>query len=281
MDRRAPFRSDEPVELLLARPEACAAAYGRTARGRERDPHVNRTMFAREEGRRGAAAASISRRRCEGDGAGRYRHENLTRHVGAGNFGGQGRGTPTSHAQEWGRIPPEAAARLNRARRRAAHIRSVHAMPLLESAADAGRRVHASSDTAISSHGLSLRAIDGLGTNLHLQRSTLLWGFGADGAGDDEGRLRQAIAQGFASILWRCEPALPGDSRRRPAMAWHGEFGLPALIEGAGRDRRPYRACHGTPALLGEALRGRPAAAGRHHAQYGVPSATACFCRGP
>lgn len=177
------FAGDEPVETLLERagrmplPPYIA---GRRAAD-ERDRADYQTMFAREEGAVAAPTAALhfTPALMAALAAAGVGHETLTLHVGAGTFlpvKADDTGGHVMHA-EWGRIAPEAAARLNAARAAGGRIIAVGttSLRLLESAADeAGRIRPFAGDTAIFiTPGYAFRAVDGLVTNFHLPRSTL------------------------------------------------------------------------------------------------------------
>jgi S-adenosylmethionine:tRNA ribosyltransferase-isomerase len=106
-------------------------------------------------------------------------HETLTLHVGAGTFLPVKADDTAEHRMhsEWGRVDATTAERLNAVRARGGRIIPVGttSLRLLESAADAGRRIHAfEGDTAIFiTPGSRFKAADGLLTNFHLPRSTL------------------------------------------------------------------------------------------------------------
>jgi S-adenosylmethionine:tRNA ribosyltransferase-isomerase len=177
------FAGDEPVELLLERagrmPLPPYIAGKREADARDRDDY--QTMFAREKGAVAAPTAALHftpalMAALAEAGIG---HETLTLHVGAGTFLPVKADDTDDHVMhaEWGRIAPEAAARLNAARAAGGRIVAVGttSLRLLESAADEGGRVQAfEGDTAIFiTPGYAFRAVDGLLTNFHLPRSTL------------------------------------------------------------------------------------------------------------
>ncbi len=116
------FDGDEPVELLLERagrmPLPPYIAGRRAADARDRDDY--QTMFAREEGAVAAPTAALHftpglMAALAEAGIG---HETLTLHVGAGTFLPVKADDTDDHVMhaEWGRIAPEAAARLNAAR---------------------------------------------------------------------------------------------------------------------------------------------------------------------
>ena len=79
---------------------------------------------------------------------------------------------------EWGRIEPETAARLNAVRKAGGRIIAVGttSLRLLESAADAAGVIQPfAGDTSIFiTPGYAFRAVDGLMTNFHLPKSTLM-----------------------------------------------------------------------------------------------------------
>ncbi|MEA3012943.1 MAG: S-adenosylmethionine:tRNA ribosyltransferase-isomerase [Sphingomonadales bacterium] len=177
------FAGEEPVELLLERagrmPLPPYIAGRREADARDREDY--QTMFARADGAVAAPTAALHftpdlMAALTEAGVG---HETLTLHVGAGTFLPVKADDTTDHVMhaEWGRIAPEAAARLNQARAAGGRIIAVGttSLRLLESAADEGGRVRAfEGDTAIFiTPGYRFRAVDGLLTNFHLPRSTL------------------------------------------------------------------------------------------------------------
>ena len=151
----------------------------RDADARDRDDY--QTMFAREEGAVAAPTAALHftpalMAALAEAGIG---HETLTLHVGAGTFlpvKAEDTDDHVMHA-EWGRIAPDAAARLNAARAAGGRIIAVGttSLRLLESAADEDGRIRPfEGDTAIFiTPGYRFRAVDGLLTNFHLPRSTL------------------------------------------------------------------------------------------------------------
>ncbi len=104
----------------------------------------------------------------------------VTLHVGAGTFLPVKVEDVTTHRMhaEWGEIPPATAAEINATRAEGGRIIPVGttALRLLESAADAqGRLAPWAGDTDIFIYpGYRFRITDGLVTNFHLPRSTLL-----------------------------------------------------------------------------------------------------------
>jgi S-adenosylmethionine:tRNA ribosyltransferase-isomerase len=177
------FAGDEPAELLLERagtmPLPPYIASKRPADERDRADY--QTMFAAEPGAVAAPTASLHftprlMAAIEAAGVG---HVTLTLHVGAGTFLPVKADDTDDHVMhsEWGRIEPDAADRLNAARRGGGRIVAVGttSLRLLESAADEDRVIRPfAGDTAIFiTPGYRFRAIDGLLTNFHLPRSTL------------------------------------------------------------------------------------------------------------
>ena len=177
------FAGEEPVEALLERsgrmPLPPYIAGRRAADGRDRADY--QTMFARREGAVAAPTAALhfTPALMAALAAAGIGHELLTLHVGAGTFLPVKAADTEDHVMhaEWGRIAPEAAARLNAARAAGGRIIPVGttSLRLLESAAEEAGRIDAfEGDTAIFiTPGYRFRAVDGLVTNFHLPRSTL------------------------------------------------------------------------------------------------------------
>ncbi|QWC55713.1 tRNA preQ1(34) S-adenosylmethionine ribosyltransferase-isomerase QueA [Erythrobacter sp. 3-20A1M] len=178
------FEGDEPVEVLLDRagrvPLPPYIAGKRPADARDREDY--QTIFAREEGAVAAPTAALHFTdrlldRLDARGIGR---ETLTLHVGAGTFLPVKAEDTDDHAMhaEWGRIEPETAARLNAARSAGGRLIAVGttSLRLLESAADDSGTIQPfAGDTAIFiTPGYAFRAVDGLMTNFHLPKSTLM-----------------------------------------------------------------------------------------------------------
>src|SRR4051812_19068035 len=169
------FNGEEPVELLLQRvgrmPLPPYIASRREAD--ELDEADYQTMFAREEGAVAAPTAALhfTPRLMDALAEAGILHETLTLHVGAGTFLPVRARDTADHVMhsEWGRISPEAAARLNRVRGEGGRIIAVGttSLRLLESAADAHGAIRPfDGDTAIFiTPGYRFRAIDGLVTN--------------------------------------------------------------------------------------------------------------------
>ncbi|MBY8335989.1 tRNA preQ1(34) S-adenosylmethionine ribosyltransferase-isomerase QueA [Alteriqipengyuania sp. NZ-12B] len=178
------FAGDEPVEELLARAGAMPLppyiAQRRAAD--ERDAQDYQTLFADKAGAVAAPTAALhfTPELVERlDAAGIVR-ETLTLHVGAGTFLPV-KADDTAHHKmhaEWGEITAEAAARLNAARAEGRRVIAVGttSLRLLESAADQNHTIQPfAGDTDIFiTPGYKFRAVDGLMTNFHLPKSTLM-----------------------------------------------------------------------------------------------------------
>ena len=108
------------------------------------------------------------------------RFAHVTLHVGAGTFLPVKVEDVTTHRMhaEWGEVTPDAAAAINAARAEGRRVIAVGttALRLIESAADAKGIVHPwAGDTDIFIYpGYRFRVTDGLMTNFHLPKSTLL-----------------------------------------------------------------------------------------------------------
>ena len=128
----------------------------------------------------------------------------LTLHVGPGTFMPVRGDNVRDHEMEgeWGEISPEAARRINAARKAGGRIIAVGTttVRLLESAVDDRGVVHAfRGDTSLFiTPGHRFRAIDALITNFHLPRSTLFMLVCAFlGTGIMKGAYEDAIARGY------------------------------------------------------------------------------------
>jgi len=178
------FEGDEPVEVLLDRagtmplPPYIASKRGVDAQDRE----DYQTIFAREDGAVAAPTASLhfTPRLLDAIDAAGIGRAVLTLHVGAGTFlpvKAEDTDDHRMHA-EFGRISEATAARLNAARAAGGRIIAVGTtvLRLLESAVDEAGVIHPfAGDTDIFiTPGYRFRTIDGLMTNFHLPRSTLM-----------------------------------------------------------------------------------------------------------
>ena len=178
------FEGEEPVEVLLERagrmPLPPYIAGKRDTDAQDREDY--QTMFAREDGAVAAPTAALhftGRLIAALDEAGIGR-ETLTLHVGAGTFlpvKAEDTDDHRMHA-EFGTITAQTAERLNAARAAGGRLIAVGttSLRLLESAADECGAIHPfSADTDIFiTPGYRFRAVDGLMTNFHLPKSTLM-----------------------------------------------------------------------------------------------------------
>jgi len=177
------FHGDEPVEVLLERagrmPLPPYIAGKRPTD--EADKRDYQTMFAQKDGAVAAPTAALhfTPELIAGLEAAGIAREFLTLHVGAGTFLPVKADDTTDHQMhaEWGTISPEAAERLNAARRAGGRVIAVGttSLRLLESATGEDGVIQPfSGDTSIFiTPGYRFRAIDGLMTNFHLPKSTL------------------------------------------------------------------------------------------------------------
>ena len=178
------FEGEEPVEVLLDRagtmplPPYIASKRGVDAQ----DLEDYQTMFAREEGAVAAPTASLhfTPRLVEALDAAGIGRAMLTLHVGAGTFLPVKADDTDDHQMhaEFGRITAETADQLNAARAAGGRIIAVGttSLRLLESALDEKGIIQPfAGDTAIFiTPGYRLKAVDGLMTNFHLPKSTLM-----------------------------------------------------------------------------------------------------------
>ena len=178
------FEGQEPVEVLLERagrmPLPPYIAGKRDTDDQDRLDY--QTMFAAEDGAVAAPTAALHFTpeliaALDAAGIGR---ETLTLHVGAGTFLPVKADDTADHAMhsEWGRVDRDVADRLNAARKAGGRLIAVGttSLRLLESATgDDGMIGEFSGDTDIFiTPGYQFRAVDGLMTNFHLPKSTLV-----------------------------------------------------------------------------------------------------------
>jgi S-adenosylmethionine:tRNA ribosyltransferase-isomerase len=178
------FAGEEPVEVLLERagtmPLPPYIAARRAVDAQDRTDY--QTIFAREDGAVAAPTAALhfTQRLVDAIDAAGIGRAMVTLHVGAGTFLPVKAEDTEDHRMhaEFGRISPETAEQLNAARAAGGRIIAVGTtvLRLLESAADESGTIHPfAGDTAIFiTPGYTFRAIDGLMTNFHLPRSTLM-----------------------------------------------------------------------------------------------------------
>lgn len=178
------FEGDEPVEVLLDRagtmplPPYIALKRGVDAQ----DIEDYQTMFAAEDGAVAAPTASLhfTTKLVAALDRRAVKREMLTLHVGAGTFLPVKAEDTDDHDMhsEFGRINAGTAARINEARAKGGRVIAVGttALRLLESAAgEDGRLREFAGDTDIFiTPGYDFRIVDGLMTNFHLPKSTLM-----------------------------------------------------------------------------------------------------------
>ncbi|MEP3051286.1 MAG: tRNA preQ1(34) S-adenosylmethionine ribosyltransferase-isomerase QueA [Erythrobacter sp.] len=178
------FEGAEPVELLLERAGRMPLPpYIAGKRGVDQQDLVDyQTMFAAEDGAVAAPTASLhfTPELVDAIDAAGIGRETLTLHVGAGTFlpvKVEDTDDHTMHS-EFGRIEPQVAARLNAARAAGGRIIAVGttSLRLLESAArpDGIIEPFAGDTDIFITPGYKFRAVDGLMTNFHLPKSTLM-----------------------------------------------------------------------------------------------------------
>lgn len=178
------FEGDEPVEVLLDRagtmPLPPYIAGKRPTDERDREDY--QTLFAREEGAVAAPTAALhfTLRLIEALDVAGIGREMLTLHVGAGTFLPVKANDTDDHRMhsEWGRIEADVAERINAARAGGGRVIAVGttSLRLLESATGEDGIIRPfSGDTDIFiTPGYRFRAVDGLMTNFHLPKSTLI-----------------------------------------------------------------------------------------------------------
>ena len=178
------FEGDEAVEVLLDRagtmPLPPYIAGKREIDAQDLEDY--QTMFAERDGAVAAPTASLhfTQRLVDAIDAAGIGREMLTLHVGAGTFLPVKADDTDDHQMhsEWGRISPEVAERLNSVRKAGGRIIAVGttSLRLLESAArDDGTIAPFEGDTDIFiTPGYRFKGVDGLMTNFHLPKSTLM-----------------------------------------------------------------------------------------------------------
>ncbi len=178
------FEGDEPVEVLLERagrmPLPPYIAHKRETDAQDREDY--QTMFAQKDGAVAAPTAALhftDRLITALDDAGIGR-ETLTLHVGAGTFLPVKADDTDDHNMhsEFGTIDAVTADRLNAVRAAGGRLIAVGttSLRLLESATGIDGVIRPfSADTSIFiTPGYTFRAVDGLMTNFHLPKSTLM-----------------------------------------------------------------------------------------------------------
>ncbi|AWW74653.1 tRNA preQ1(34) S-adenosylmethionine ribosyltransferase-isomerase QueA [Erythrobacter sp. KY5] len=178
------FEGAEPVEVLLDRAGTMPLPpYIAQRRGvDDQDQRDYQTMFAAEDGAVAAPTASLhftTKLVSALDNAG-IKREMLTLHVGAGTFLPVKADDTEDHKMhsEFGRINAGTASRINAARAAGGRVIAVGttSLRLLESAAgeDGKLREFAGDTDIFITPGYKFRVVDGLMTNFHLPKSTLM-----------------------------------------------------------------------------------------------------------
>ena len=178
------FLGEEPVEALLERVGATPLPpYIASQRAiDERDKADYQTMFAQKDGAVAAPTASLhfTPDLIKQLDAAHIERATVTLHVGAGTFLPVKVEDTQHHVMhsEWGSIDAQAAATITRAKESGGRVMAVGttSLRLLESAADASGRISEwAGDTDIFiTPGYDFRIVDGLMTNFHLPKSTLM-----------------------------------------------------------------------------------------------------------
>ncbi|MEM7700899.1 MAG: tRNA preQ1(34) S-adenosylmethionine ribosyltransferase-isomerase QueA [Pseudomonadota bacterium] len=177
------FEGEEAVEVLLDRAGTMPLPpYIAQKRGiDERDATDYQTMFAAKDGAVAAPTASLhfTDRLIEAIDARGIHRETLTLHVGAGTFLPVKADDTDDHQMhaEIGHIDTATAERLNAVRAQGGRVIAVGTtvLRLLESAAQEDGIGPFSGETSIFiTPGYQFRAVDGLMTNFHLPKSTLM-----------------------------------------------------------------------------------------------------------
>ena len=178
------FEGDEPVEVLLDRAGTMPLPpyiAGKRATD-EQDREDYQTMFAREDGAVAAPTAALhfTDSLMQGLSERGIATETLTLHVGAGTFLPVKADETDNHQMhaEFGRVEQDVCDRLNAARERGNRVIAVGttSLRLLESATGEDKVIRSfAGDTDIFiTPGYEFRAVDGLMTNFHLPKSTLM-----------------------------------------------------------------------------------------------------------
>ena len=178
------FLGEEPVGALLERVGATPLPpYIASQRAiDERDKADYQTMFAQKDGAVAAPTASLhfTPDLIERLDTARIERATVTLHVGAGTFLPVKVEDTQHHVMhsEWGSIDAQAAATIARTKEAGGRVIAVGttSLRLLESAADASGRISEwAGDTDIFiTPGYDFRIVDGLMTNFHLPKSTLM-----------------------------------------------------------------------------------------------------------
>lgn len=176
-----PSPPGSPAELLAASGQVPLPPYIRKGRADSTDRERYQTVYARADGSVAAPTAGLhftpavfDRLRARGiDWA------SVTLHVGLGTFEPMKTSDPTHHRMhaEWGEVPAATVETINSCKARGGRVIAVGttATRALESAARGGELAPWTGETDIFIHPpYRFRVLDGLVTNFHLPRTTLL-----------------------------------------------------------------------------------------------------------
>jgi S-adenosylmethionine:tRNA ribosyltransferase-isomerase len=178
----APDPPGEPGELLARFGQVPLPPYIRKGRAKAEDAERYQTVFAEKLGSVAAPTAGLhfTPELLDRLKSKRIESTRVTLHVGLGTFAPIKSDDPTKHAihREWCEAPAETGEAIRNCRDRGGRVIAVGttAVRTLETAADAEGRVHPfQGETSLYIHPpYAFRAINGLITNFHLPRTTLL-----------------------------------------------------------------------------------------------------------
>lgn len=176
-----PSPAGRPAELLAASGRVPLPPYIRKGRASTADRDRYQTVYARADGSVAAPTAGLHFTptvldRLQARGIGRA---SVTLHVGLGTFEPMKTTDPTQHKMhaEWGEVPTATVEAIRACKARGGRVIAVGttATRALESAARGGELVPWAGETDIFIHPpYRFRVLDGLITNFHLPRTTLL-----------------------------------------------------------------------------------------------------------
>jgi len=176
-----PDSPGSPAELLAKSGRVPLPPYIRKGEAKESDRERYQTVYARADGSVAAPTAGLhftpgllDRLRARG-----IDWTNVTLHVGLGTFEPIKTDDPTQHRMhaEWGEVPATTVTAIRDCKARGGRVIAVGttATRALESAAESGKLVPWTGETNLFIHPpYEFRVLDGLITNFHLPRTTLL-----------------------------------------------------------------------------------------------------------
>lgn len=176
-----PSLAGKPIELLLQSGHIPLPPYIRKGKESEADRERYQTVFARRNGSIAAPTAGLhfTAELLEQLGLRGIGTARVTLHVGLGTFEPIKAADPTLHSMhaEWGEVPTETISAIQRCRANGNRVFAIGTTTtrVLESAASDGKLATWRGETKIFIYPpYRFRAIDGLVTNFHLPRTTLL-----------------------------------------------------------------------------------------------------------